>query len=305
MRVVHDFDARGFSNRATGQSLGPPDQAIDFAAGLRAMTPWLDRGKGKIRFAKVAKLFADGAMSSQLMQMNALGYIDGHHGEWLMAPPVMQAGVLALWNPSYTVHVHVNDDAGMDAVLDALETARQHKPRFDHRVHAHHIGFHAQVQTMRLAALGADASVNPYYIHALADDYSGFGLGPERASQITRCGSMPGTGMKVSFHSDFMMAPTEPLTLAVLTAAKVPMPRRSEIDYYWPLARVAYGLQHVRLHDIRHSSATEMVNAGVDLATVGKVLGHKSHASTMRYAHHSTAQQAVAVGKIGRKSPHR
>lgn len=214
MRVVHVFDARGFSNRATGQSLGPPDQAIDFAAGLRAMTSWLDRGKGKIRFAKAAKLFADGAMFSQLMQMNAPGYIDGHHGEWLMAPSVMQAGVLALWNAGYTVHVHVNGDAGMDAVLDALETAQQHKPRFDHRFHAHHIGFHAQAQTLRLAALGAHASVNPYYIHALADDYSGFGLGPERASHITRCGSMLRAGMKVTFHSDFMMAPTEPLTLA-------------------------------------------------------------------------------------------
>ena len=93
-----------------------------------------------------------------------------------------------------------------------------------------------------------------------------------------------------------------PMHPAILSAAKVPMPRRSEIDYYWPLARVACGLEHVRLHDIRHSSATEMVNAGVDLATVGKVLGHKSHASTMRYAHHSTAQQALAVGKIGRKA---
>lgn len=92
-----------------------------------------------------------------------------------------------------------------------------------------------------------------------------------------------------------------PMHPAILTAARVAMPRRSEIDYYWPLARVACGLEHVRLHDIRHSAATEMVNAGVDLATVGKVLGHKSHASTMRYAHHSTAQQALAVGKIGRK----
>lgn len=85
------------------------------------------------------------------------------------------------------------------------------------------------------------------------------------------------------------------------SAARVPMPKRSEIDYYWPLARDACGLSHVRLHDIRHSAATEMVNAGVDLATVGKVLGHKSHASTMRYSHHATALQAAAVGKIGRK----
>ena len=40
------------------------------------------------------------------------------------------------------------------------------------------------------------------------------GVGPERASQITRCGSMLRAGMRVSFHSDFMMAPPEPLLLA-------------------------------------------------------------------------------------------
>ena len=118
------------------------------------------------------------------------------------------------WQAGYTIHVHVNGDAGMDAVLDALETAQRAKPRFDHRFHAHHVGFHTQAQTMRLAALGAHASVNPYYIHALAGDYARFGLGPERASQIVRCGSMRRAGMRVSFHSDFMMAPTEPLTLA-------------------------------------------------------------------------------------------
>jgi integrase len=87
----------------------------------------------------------------------------------------------------------------------------------------------------------------------------------------------------------------------ISTAARVPMPRRSEIDYYWPLAREACGLPHVRLHDLRHTAATEMVNAGVDLATVGKVLGHKSGASTRRYAHHSVQVLADAVGKIGRK----
>ena len=93
-----------------------------------------------------------------------------------------------------------------------------------------------------------------------------------------------------------------PMHQAIISAAKIKMPKRSEIDYYWPLARAVCGLDHVHLHDIRHSAATEMVNAGVDLATVGKVLGHKSHASTMRYSHHSTAIQAVAVGKIGRKA---
>jgi integrase len=92
-----------------------------------------------------------------------------------------------------------------------------------------------------------------------------------------------------------------PIHPRALAASRVPMPPRSVIDYWWPMAREACGLQHITLHDLRHTAATEMVNAGEDLATVGKVLGHKSAASTMRYSHHSTQRQALAVGKIGRK----
>ncbi len=91
----------------------------------------------------------------------------------------------------------------------------------------------------------------------------------------------------------------------ISTAMRVPTPRRSEIDYYWPLARAACELEHVRLHDLRHSAATAMVNAGIDLATVGAVLGHKSHASTKRYAHHGTARLADALAAIrGTRVPH-
>jgi integrase len=61
------------------------------------------------------------------------------------------------------------------------------------------------------------------------------------------------------------------------------------------------GLGHARLHDLRHSAASEMVNSGVDLYTVGAVLGHKSQVSTARYSHLATAKLRDAVGKIGRK----
>lgn len=63
----------------------------------------------------------------------------------------------------------------------------------------------------------------------------------------------------------------------------------------------AVGLGHARLHDLRHSAASEMVNAGEDLYTVGTVLGHKSAVSTARYAHLGSAKLKSAVGKIGRK----
>lgn len=61
------------------------------------------------------------------------------------------------------------------------------------------------------------------------------------------------------------------------------------------------GLGHARLHDLRHSAASEMVNGGVDLYTVGAVLGHKSQVSTARYSHLATAKLKAAVAEIGKK----
>lgn len=87
-----------------------------------------------------------------------------------------------------------------------------------------------------------------------------------------------------------------PMLPVIRSAASVPMPKRSEIDYYWPLARAACGLGHVHLHDIRHSVASMMVNNGEDLGTVGAVLGHKSAQTTKRYAHYATGRLASALG---------
>lgn len=39
-------------------------------------------------------------------------------------------------------------------------------------------------------------------------------------------------------------------------------------------------------HDLRHTFATRMVQAGVDLYKVQRLLGHKSPIMTQRYAHH-------------------
>ena len=230
MRVVNVFDARGFSNRASHKAgkeetmMGTPDTPIDFAAGLAAMQPLLDKASTQVGtrvwMSKAVKLFADGAMFSQLMQMNAPGYIDGHKGEWLMSPDVLASGVQTFWNAGWQMHVHVNGDGGMDSVLSALQAMQDKAPRFDHRFFMHHVGFSTAAQTRQMAALGAHASVNPYYIHALADDYAKLGLGEERASQITRAGDMLRNGLRVSFHSDFMMAPTEPLFLAWCAATR-------------------------------------------------------------------------------------
>lgn len=92
-----------------------------------------------------------------------------------------------------------------------------------------------------------------------------------------------------------------PIHPKIASAARVPLTPRTQIDHWWRKARAACGLDHVTLHDLRHSAASAMVNAGEDLATVGAVLGHKSPASTKRYSHWATARLAAAVGKIGRR----
>ena len=83
-----------------------------------------------------------------------------------------------------------------------------------------------------------------------------------------------------------------------------PMPK-STLTRNWENARNAAVLGHLHFHDLRHSSASEMVNAGVDLYTVGAVLGHKDSRSTARYSHLATGALSTAVGKIGQKIPSR
>lgn len=57
-------------------------------------------------------------------------------------------------------------------------------------------------------------------------------------------------------------------------------------------------LPGLRIHDLRHSAASFMVNSGVDLFAVGKVLGHANYQSTQRYAHlaNDTLLKAVEAG---------
>lgn len=55
------------------------------------------------------------------------------------------------------------------------------------------------------------------------------------------------------------------------------------------------GFQHMHLHDLRHSTASAMINNGVDLNIVGGVLDNKDSRSTQRYAHLATRTLDAAV----------
>ena len=70
------------------------------------------------------------------------------------------------------------------------------------------------------------------------------------------------------------------------------------LKHSWASARKAAGLGDLRLHDLRHSAASFMVAAGIDLYAVGKILGHTDYKSTQRYAHlaNDTLLAAVEAG---------
>ena len=63
----------------------------------------------------------------------------------------------------------------------------------------------------------------------------------------------------------------------------------------WDTARQSVGLGDVRVHDLRHSHASFLVNAGRTLYEVQHILGHTQVKTTQRYAHlsHDTLLDAT------------
>lgn len=61
----------------------------------------------------------------------------------------------------------------------------------------------------------------------------------------------------------------------------------------------AAGIEHLRIHDLRHSFASLAVNAGATLYEVQDLLGHSSAQMTQRYAHLADSGRRAAVGKVG------
>lgn len=175
----------------------------------------------RLRFEKRIKLFADGAFFSQLAQVGEPGYIDGHHGEWMMTPETLEEAARIYWNAGYRIHLHVTGDLGLELGLDILEKLQWERPRFNHGWTFEHFGFSTPEQVQRIAALGANVSANVYYLHELSHMYASQGIGYERASQMARLKSCFDAGICTALHSDFTMAPAQPLNSAWVAANRI------------------------------------------------------------------------------------
>ena len=76
-----------------------------------------------------------------------------------------------------------------------------------------------------------------------------------------------------------------------------------EFFYSWDTARCQAGLDDVRVHDLRHSFASFLVNNGRSLYEVQRILGHTEIKTTQRYAHLDQSSLLSAVNEITRAAP--
>ena len=68
---------------------------------------------------------------------------------------------------------------------------------------------------------------------------------------------------------------------------------------FWYAVRREAGIEDVRLHDLRHTVASQAAMNGIPLPVVARLLGHSNVRMTMRYAHVGDREIEAAAERIG------
>jgi predicted amidohydrolase YtcJ len=118
--------------------------------------------------------------------------------------------MLPWWKEGFQIHVHSNGNGGNTSTLDALAALQTAYPRFDHRFTIEHFGMTTPEMARRLKALGAVASINPYYVY-YRGEFNAPMLGTDRAYTAARLKTLLDAGNTISLHSDTPVGPPRPL----------------------------------------------------------------------------------------------
>ena len=70
------------------------------------------------------------------------------------------------------------------------------------------------------------------------------------------------------------------------------------INRVWNPVRKRANLEDLHWHDLRHTFASRLIMAWVDLRTVQELIGHKMITMTLRYSHLSPTRQREAVQRL-------
>ena len=73
----------------------------------------------------------------------------------------------------------------------------------------------------------------------------------------------------------------------------------TDLQKPWRRVRKAAGLGDVRIHDLRHSFASQAAMQGIPLPVVARLLGYAQVQMTLRYAHVSDRDVETAAERIG------
>ncbi len=74
----------------------------------------------------------------------------------------------------------------------------------------------------------------------------------------------------------------------------------TDLQHPWRRIRHRAGLDDVRIHDLRHSFASNAIALGMSLPMVGKLLGHSQMQTTARYAHLASDPIKEAANQVAR-----
>lgn len=167
------------------------------------------------------KTFADGAIYSLALELRKPFFeCPGCKAEWIIPPKEGEEIFGYWWDKGYKIHIHITGDLAFEKYLDFVERAMERNPRKNHRTTFHHIGLFDAGLAQRMADLKVEASANPYYLWALADKYAETGLGLERSANMVAMKELTDRNIPLSLHSDFAMAPADPLLLAWVAATR-------------------------------------------------------------------------------------
>ena len=221
MRAILDNDATPFRMRLVPdvKTLGFVLKSDDKVVAAVKSLP--DKNSNRLLFGNQIKLYADGAFFAEAMELEKPGYADGHEGEWIMQPDLLRRQISLWWKLGYDIHIHCNGSLALAVILDSLEDVKSTHEGKDQRLIIEHLGVSTPSEVERMKKLGVAVSANPYYYYSMADTYAQGNLGLERGGQIVRLGTLDRQGVPFALHSDFTMAPMEPLFLAWIAANRV------------------------------------------------------------------------------------
>jgi integrase len=121
-----------------------------------------------------------------------------------------------------------------------------------------------------------------------------------RTGEITGIKRAPSGGeilVAVSKNGEPRRVPVVDAIAEAVTRLPLTFNRRT-ITRDFDQAKKKIGMPHIRPHDLRHTTASLLLQAGVPLEVVGRILGHKSLQTTRRYAHLDTETLRNALKRI-------